>query len=77
MIFILCIKFFVAITASFEHSVYRVREGTVRDVTPKLELSRPSPCCITIHCELKDITAIGELCVCRNRYLMITNGVEL
>jgi len=55
--------FFVAITASFNQSIYRVSED-VGELTPTLELSKPSPCCITIHCELINITATGELCVC-------------
>lgn len=37
---------------------YKVNES-VGTLTPILTLSRPTPCCINVYCEVKDISATG------------------
>ena len=51
---------FLAIIASFDQKEYRVHEH-VGGIKPKMVLSKPSPCCLTILAELISVTAEGEL----------------
>ena len=57
--------YFLAITVSFNQTVYSVTEHN-GSVQAMLVLSSPSPCHITVHVKVEDITAISKLRIKRN-----------
>ena len=56
----MCTYIFVAIGVSFSQTTFTVNESD-GNVTVKLTLSRPSPCCVHLYVEVENITATSKL----------------
>ena len=52
---------FVAISVSFSKTIFDDVNERDGNVTVKLTLSRPIPCCVHLYVEVEDITATSKL----------------